>query len=78
MNDYSRVNLVTRFKCGKCGSQLSLTYNKPKAQLDYVRDGITGADKVEVDIYIKPCDVCVDEPMKQLNTLRRILKAQDE
>lgn len=75
--NYGRYNLVTRFKCSKCGSQLSLSYTKDdniKVYPNYVSDGMTGADKVESDIWIEPCETCVESPQKELDTLRRILK----
>lgn len=72
-----RVNLVTRFKCAECGNQLSLCYNNDAKQTqdDYDEsDKITGACKVENDIYIEPCKYCVEKPKKDLETLRSLLK----
>lgn len=72
--NHARVNLITRFKCAKCGTQLSLSYDDPKKFADYTTDGITGANKLESNIFIEPCSVCVDEPTRQLETLKKILK----
>ena len=74
----SRINLVTRFKCSKCGNQLKLclekfaenTFTKPNE----VVDNITGTDKIENNIYIEPCDICVNKYKKDLETLKKIFK----
>ena len=75
-DNYGRNNLVTRFKCSKCGNQLTLSAKdeSPVGLKEYERDGITGASKVENDIFIEPCKTCVDKPQKQLDTLKEILK----
>ena len=76
MENYSRMNLITRFKCSKCGNQLSLAYRKEEDAKgrDYENDNITGANKVENDVFIEPCQTCVEKPQKELDTLRNILK----
>lgn len=66
--------LVTKFKCAECGSNLQLSYekrNEPK-YLDDCRDGITGANKVEQNIFIEPCHKCVDEVLKDMEDLKGI------
>lgn len=75
MNNFGRINLITRFKCSVCGTQLSLSYDKPNKSGEYTQDGFTGSDKLEQNIYIEPCEICVGVPAKQLATLKRILNA---
>ena len=76
MSNFGRHNLVTRFKCSKCGNQLSLSYEKEANAKgsEYENDNITGGNKVENNIFIEPCKVCIDKPQKELDTLRKILK----
>lgn len=79
MSNLGRVNLVTRFCCATCGNQLELSSSvnreKQQSSRDYLNDNITGADKVEVNIWIEPCKKCIGVPIKQLETLKEILKS---
>ena len=70
-----RYNLVTTFRCATCGSQLRLTYDKPKCTpyQPEANDEITGAAKVENIIYLEPCQICVDEYRTPINALKNAL-----
>lgn len=78
MSNIGRVNLVTRFKCATCGNQLELSREVNKETKDQfpneLSDGITGADKVEMNVFIEPCKVCIGKPTRQLQTLKEILR----
>lgn len=76
MDNTGRVNLITRFKCAKCGSQLSLSYDKEKSSNDYENDGITGAFKVENDVFIEPCVSCLSKFKEPLEALQRVMKVK--
>ena len=73
-NNIGRNFLVTKMKCAKCDSALELSYPPKNTKSTDCSDGITGASKVETVIYIEPCKRCVEEPKRDLDTLRRILK----
>lgn len=66
--------LVTKMKCARCDSALELSYPPQNARGTDCSDGITGASKVENVIYIEPCSKCIEEPKRDLDTIRRILK----
>lgn len=79
MQNIGRVNLITRFCCATCGNQLELSSNvnkETKEQFpDYIRDSITGSDKIEFNVWVEPCKKCIGVPTKQLETLKQILKS---
>lgn len=72
--NYGRTHWVTKFRCATCGTYLTLSYDGAGEGHSSVNDGITGADKVETIVRIEPCETCVAVPLKQLKTLREILK----
>lgn len=75
LEDHMRYNLVTAFRCQRCGSQLRLTYAgqrfhpyEPEKE-----SGITGACKVEQVISIYPCEKCFDKATAPIKALREAL-----
>lgn len=78
MKDSMRYNLVTNFKCVNCGNKLELSYegNKNSDYKPETYDGITGAKKVEMSIYIHPCRKCYDEATAPIKALQSILNAK--
>lgn len=55
----SREFLVTKFVCATCGTNLNLSYEKPKSAGQYVKGEPTGADMVQNLIAIEPCKTCL-------------------
>lgn len=77
--DFCRYNLVTKFVCAQCGTQLMLSYAVPKENFGEseieVDDRITGAAKVENRIAIHPCGKCYREATEPLEYLRKAVAA---
>ncbi len=82
--DSMRYNLVMKFVCVKCGSQMRITYDdipKTRPYQPEADSGITGAAAVNQMVRIHPCDPCylaVTAPMKALsNAMQAAEKFQE-
>jgi hypothetical protein len=60
-----REFLITKFVCAKCGTNLQLSYDKPKSAGSYIDGEPTGAAMVQNLIAIEPCDVSM-EPLEAM------------
>ena len=60
-----REFLITKFVCAKCGTNLQLSYDRPKSAGGYIDGEPTGAAMVQSLIAIEPCDVCM-EPLEAM------------
>lgn len=72
--DLIRTNLITKFVCSVCGSNLLLTYDAPKRP-DHIQGEPTGAAVVESIIAIHPCQKClrpVEDARAAINTLMKL------
>lgn len=77
-DDGMRYNLVTSFYCIECNSKLRLSYKKAKKDTslynsEIYKDDITGASKVDANIYIYPCEQCFGKLAKPLEELKKAL-----
>jgi hypothetical protein len=77
-DDGIRYHLVTSFKCLECGSILKLSNSKPiKDTSRYInesyRDDVTGAAKVDNEVYVYPCEQCFGKLVKPLEGLKKVL-----
>ncbi|OOE15163.1 hypothetical protein BSR09_00740 [Stutzerimonas degradans] len=70
-NDGMRTHLVTVFRCADCGTTLKLSHEGKKS-MDYVADGITGAAKVEQNVFIHPCQKCM-KPSQEIKAALKTL-----
>lgn len=68
-----RQMLVTKFSCAACGSNLNLTYDKPKNSGGYVVGEPTGADMVQQVIAIEPCRKCI-KPLEDIKNALAVLR----
>lgn len=82
-DDYMRTSLVLKLICSECGRLLNMSYSKPKEIKgdgyisDYSKDEPTGAAMVQNKITVHPCG-CSLRAQEDIETLRRILKVNDE
>lgn len=67
-----REFLITKFVCSKCGSNLQMTYDVPKAAGRHAAGEPTGADMVQQIVAIEPCEKCM-QPLEELRAAARVL-----
>lgn len=66
-----REFLVTKMVCAKCGENLSLSYDTPKAT-HYAEGEPTGAAMVQMKVAVEPCGHCM-APLTQFRAAARVL-----
>jgi len=77
MDNYGRINLITRFTCSVCGDQLSLSYDTKKPTSNgYQDDGITGAAKIENYVSVEPCKKCINKYKEPIEQIQKALKLE--
>jgi len=67
----SRQYLVFKPVCAKCGSNLNLSYEVPRAAGQHAEGEPTGASMVEQLVAIEPCERC----MEPLHRARKAMAA---
>lgn len=70
-----REFLLTKFVCSKCGSNLRLTYDVPKAAGQYAEGEPTGANMVHQLVAIDPCEKCAPPIPKIKAALMHLLES---
>jgi hypothetical protein len=70
--DWMRTHLVTKFICADCGTNLHLSYDRPKGNSRCVQGEPTGAAMVESLISIHPCQNCM-APLEKIKSAVKTL-----
>lgn len=65
--DYSRTDLVTKFMCAECGSELTLNVDKSRC-------GANSAYVINTLIHVNPCVNCKEKYSKPARLIKEALK----
>lgn len=68
-----RQFLITKFVCSSCGSNLEVSYDRPKNAGQHALGEPTGAAMVESLIAIAPCQPCM-EPLRKLKAALAVIR----